>query len=371
MTQQRAARALRSLAVNNPSSSTIIVNAGAISPLVTLLATGATGAREEAKVALHTLALNAPSNQLAIATGLVALLCTGAAEAQEHVTRLLLTLAADATNRVAIAKAGAIGRLVMQLKQGKEAGGSLACQTSLKSQELAAAVLAQLSADSEANVGAIAACASTKALIALLGSASESAQAHAAAVLADLTRGSREMQGDQGRSDEIDARSREMQEDVAREGGIELLVGLLSGEHACTEAANAIWSIAAGDEDMKHMVARTGAIPPLVALLGRPGVVRLRAAGALGTLACGLAVHQNAIAAAGGLAPLVSLLGDGGKLSASPAESEAHAARALASLADGHVSNAIAIAEAGGIVPLVQVADSDCHRLPPIATHCH
>jgi hypothetical protein len=35
-----------------------------------------------------------------------------------------------------------------------------------------------------------------------------------------VTRGSREMQGDQGRSDEIEARSREMQEDVAREGGI-------------------------------------------------------------------------------------------------------------------------------------------------------
>ena len=357
MTQQRAAHALRSLAVNNPSSSTIIVNAGAISPLITLLASGATGAREEAKVALHTLALNAPSNQLAIATGLVALLSTGSAEAQEHVTRLLLTLAADATNRVAIAKAGAISRLVMQLKLGKDLG----VHTSLKSQELAAAVLAQLSADSEANVGAIAACASTKALIALLGSASEPAQAHAAAVLADLTRGSRETQGDQGRSKEIEARSREMQEDVAREGGIELLVGLLSGEHACTEAANAIWSLAAGDADMKHTVARTGAIPPLVVLLGRPGVVRLRAAGALGTLACGLAVHQSAIAAAGGLAPLVSLLGDGGKLSASPAESEAHAARSLASLADGHVSNAIAIAEAGGIVPLVQVADADCH----------
>ena len=173
MTQQRAAHALRSLAVNNPSSSTIIVNAGAISPLITLLASGATGAREEAKVALHTLALNAPSNQLAIATGLVALLSTGSAEAQEHVTRLLLTLAADATNRVAIAKAGAISRLVMQLKLGKDLG----VHTSLKSQELAAAVLAQLSADSEANVGAIAACASTKALIALLGSASEPAQA--------------------------------------------------------------------------------------------------------------------------------------------------------------------------------------------------
>ena len=114
----RAANALWELASNNADSPTVIVNAGAISPLVTLLSSGASEAKDAAKAALQMLALNNPSNQLAIATGLVALLGQGSAEAQEHVTDLLLTLASDATNRVAISKAGAIPRLISQPAAG-------------------------------------------------------------------------------------------------------------------------------------------------------------------------------------------------------------------------------------------------------------
>ena len=102
LAQQRAANALWELAANNEASPTVIVNAGAISPLVMLLSSGATEAKDAAKAALQMLALNNPSNQLAIATGLVALLGGGSSESQEHVTHLLLTLASDATNRVAI-----------------------------------------------------------------------------------------------------------------------------------------------------------------------------------------------------------------------------------------------------------------------------
>ena len=55
---------------------------GAISPLVNLLAMGATLVKEEAANTLSTLAFNSPSTQLAIATGIVAIVGTGPADAQ-------------------------------------------------------------------------------------------------------------------------------------------------------------------------------------------------------------------------------------------------------------------------------------------------
>ena len=215
-TQQRAAQALCALAAHNPGSPVIIVNAGAISPLVNLLAMGAAAVKEEAANTLSTLAFNSPSTQLAIATGIVAIVGTGSADAQEHVTHLLLKLATDPANRVAIAKAGAIQRLVVQLRGGG--------QTSMRAQELTAAALASLSGDSDENVKLIASaggikplvtlrwpwtcgpCTSRplictkymhlhmhtrltggiKPLVALLGSHSSEAQARSAAVLSDM-----------------------------------------------------------------------------------------------------------------------------------------------------------------------------------------
>jgi hypothetical protein len=80
------------------------------------LSSGDPEARKEASGALSTLAMNSQQNQLAIAIGLVALLGSGDDEASEHVTELLLQLCVDANNRSAIAKAGAIQKLVLQLK---------------------------------------------------------------------------------------------------------------------------------------------------------------------------------------------------------------------------------------------------------------
>ena len=270
LAQQRAANALWELAANNEASPTVIVNAGAISPLVMLLSSGVTEAKDAAKAALQMLALNNPSNQLAIATGLVALLGGGSSESQEHVTHLLLTLASDSTNRVAISKAGAIPRLIAQLSP--QSGGA----TSTKAQELASCVLAKLSGDSLENVGAIAAAGGIAPLIRLLRSPSAQAQAYAACVLADLTR-----------------HSADNQADVAREGGIEPLVRLLSSEKgmvsvdAKAEAAGALWSMASGNEETKAAVADAGAINPLVAMMQETGQARLKAAGAIGALAEG------------------------------------------------------------------------------------
>ena len=108
--------------------------------------------------------------------------------------------------------------------------------------ELDAAVLAQLSNDSDENVTEISV--GLRSLIQLLGSPSTQAQAHAAAVLADLTRNSADNRAD-----------------VAREGGIEPLVRLLTdGEvlpqcDARAEAAGALWSLAEGSHETKAAIA--------------------------------------------------------------------------------------------------------------------
>ena len=106
---------------------------------------------------------------------------TSSAEAQEHVTLLLLTLARDADNCIAIAKAGAIPRLVVQLKGGG--------RTSVKAQELAAAVLSHLT-KTEESIKAIATSNGIRPLVQMLTTGTVAAQAHAAAVLSDMGRAS-------------------------------------------------------------------------------------------------------------------------------------------------------------------------------------
>ena len=97
-TQQRAARVLRNLAARNPGSPVVVVNAGAISPLVSCLSEGVPAVKEEAAGALSALSFNSPSTQLAIATGLVVLVGAGSPESMEHVTQLLIVLAHDPIN---------------------------------------------------------------------------------------------------------------------------------------------------------------------------------------------------------------------------------------------------------------------------------
>jgi hypothetical protein len=72
---QRAAHDLQALAKDHPGAPVVIVNAGAIMPLVTVLSNGKTDeGRTAAAKTLHVLANSGPANQLAIAIGLVALL---------------------------------------------------------------------------------------------------------------------------------------------------------------------------------------------------------------------------------------------------------------------------------------------------------
>jgi len=124
-TQRRSAHVLWDLAGTSKGAPVRIVNAGAISPLVSLLGqekNTSEVAREAAVGALSVLAENDPSNQLAIATGLVALLGLEPDEAKEHLDSLLKTFAEATDLRAAIttaglAPAGEGGKVKLQKRQ--------------------------------------------------------------------------------------------------------------------------------------------------------------------------------------------------------------------------------------------------------------
>ena len=329
--QQRSAQVLRDLAAAEKDSPVVIVNAGAISPLVTLLTSGAPEVKEEASSALSTLSFNSPSTQLAIASGLVVLVGSGSAEAQEHVTQLLLRLAHDTDNCVAIAKAGAIARLVVQLRGGG--------RTSVKGQELAAAVLSHLSTLDDCIKG-IAAANGIRPLVMMLTTGTPPAQAYAATVLANMARA-----------------SRDNQKKITSEGGITPLVTLLSKENrikAKAEAASALLCLSQGQPVTQKAVADAGAIKPLVALLNEEDDhARKKAAGAIASLAESSPENQDAVEKNKGLGKLVGLL----KPTMND-EVSAEAAAALAVLARDHSKNQDKVAAANGIEPLVALLAS-------------
>lgn len=333
--QRRAAHALWQLASKNQGAPVRVVNAGAISPLVMLLGTGSIEAKEEAAEALRSLAHNNPSNQLAIATGLVALLGTGTAEGQEQVTKMLIKFAEDPHNRTAISEAGAVQRLIGQLRGGGE--------TSIKAQELAAAVLVHLCEDSQENLDALVEHEGIEPLVLLLQGENEEAQARAAAAICRIT------------LNQTDIQTR-----VAAQGAIDPLVALLShgkSVDARSEAASALWSLSTANTVTQQAIADAGAIPPLVRLLhensddqSKREAAQRQAARALATLAKDNATIQDSIASNEGIPPLVSLLGE-------DHEDEVHAmaAMALAELARNHEANQTAVAKAGGIEPFVRL----------------
>ena len=371
--QVRAARALWNLAADQPNSPVVILNAGALLPLVRMLATGAPEARREASGALSTLAMSSQQNALAIAIGLVTTLGSGEDSASEHVTQLLLSLCQEGTDhRRAIAEASAIQKLVLQLKS-----------KSIKAQELAAAALALLTSDAqrgEENVSECASAGGVRPLVALLDSPSVEAQAYAAAAIADLTRS-----------------SRDCQEAVTAANGIEPLIGLLTtgfNAECKAEAAGALCSLSTSGEAQQTAMASLGAIVPLVALLTHKDPrCQAKAAGAVSGMCTSHRVNQDTMTAAGGIVPLVALLtppslnemmtamDDPLSSSAAPATSStaagtspkasletmrtlresvmANAASALAELARAHYANQTAIAGVDALVPLISLVQGE------------
>ena len=384
--QCRTADVLSTLAAKNKNSPVIIVNAGAISPLVSLLRSGMLDVKLSVADALKNLSLNSPETQLAIATGVVGLLGAGSTETQEHVTRLLLLLVRDRENCIAVSKTTAIPRLTTQLQS-----------SSNEAQELSAAVLAQLAAASDGNVESIATSGATKPLVSLLGSVSAVAQAHIGAILSNLARISTNNQMEvvaeggieplvailateqlqtpaQATSqhtkakEELTAAKAEAagallylaleQPDtgkvIANADAIRLLVDLLHENvaHACIKAAGAITALAKTSRDNQDTVERNKGIHKLVQLLDPPtsNDVQAEVAGALAALCNGNKNNQDVVAQVGGIRPLVALLE-----SDCIEHAKEEAARALWALATKHYENQVAIANAGGIAPLTAV----------------
>ena len=92
--KRRCAHLLYELGTSNDGAPVRIVNAGAISPLVAILGTTFTEAKEAAIGALSCLAQNESSNQLAIAMGLVKLLDIEKPEVEDNVQRIMAKFAA-------------------------------------------------------------------------------------------------------------------------------------------------------------------------------------------------------------------------------------------------------------------------------------
>ena len=256
-------------------------------------------------------------------------------------TQLLLTLSSglesDLHNRLAIANAGPFKMLVTQLRS-----------ESARVKQLAVALMAKLSGDSEENVSEIAKFAGIKPLVALLASEDDETQCHAAVVLADITRVSQQYAAS-----------------VAHEGGIPLLVALLetsSTLDAKTEAAGALSSLSTGHA---REVGEAGAIVHLVGLLREDSLqAQLKAASAIVGVAAGGLANQDGVKAAGGIELLVKLLARQEPCNELAEKVHAQAALALAGLANGSPTNQTAVAACGGIELLVALLSESEREAP-------
>ena len=333
--QMRSARALCNLAADQPSSRVLILNAGALMPLVKLLSSSNGDARSEASAALSTLATNNVESQLAIASGLVALLSSGANTAKpaskeatpspadmaaaaaataaaedtaEHVTELLLRLCGDdVANAKAIAKAGGIPRLVTQLSSRR-----------LKLLDLTIAVLAVLMTDEAEGVENGVECANAggvKPLVALLTSTGQ--RAASTRVEADARSGYEAQSRVAATLCAMLQHSDASRKAVVSANGLTSIILLIERGHdhvAKAEAAGAVRGLALAGGAEQSALAEEGAIPVLVKLLASRNPRCLsNAAGALAALCAGHSSNQDAVTAAGAVQLLVSLLSDQAK----------------------------------------------------------
>ena len=323
-------KALRTAGQLGPSKAQQIAEAGAISPLVSLLSGGrGADAQEAAAFALWALAGDS-GNRLNITESggicpLVLLLGCDNPKAREHAEAALVRLSIEIANREIIIK-----QLVSMLSDsGSEAA-----------QEQAAAALANLARDSTDNRTSIVDAGGIVPLLALLESNSQKAKENAASALTQL------------------CATRANQDAIAEAGGIQLLVGVLASSSSnvketsavtlCSLAACAIWELSKNHRANQLAVAEAGAINPLVSMLGSPSAeMQSNAAGALSTLAQNNHENQTGIARTGAIAPLCTLVREGSS------ETKEQSASALWALAHENAPNKATIAKLGGVEPLV------------------
>ena len=136
---------------------------------------------------------------------------------------------------------------------------------------------------------------------------------------------------------------------IARTGALPLLIGLLGSGKAQESVATAIAKLTQGHEVNQAEVTRLGGIPKLIALLSALNVEsQAQAAAALAALASGdNRDEQDVIAKAGGIRPLLALV------ESRYSSAQRSSVNALAMLANNNLENQDAIAAMGGIMPLV------------------
>ena len=119
---------------------------------------------------------------------------------------------------------------------------------------------------------------------------------------------------------------------------------------------NALWSLAAQNEENQDAIRQAGGVPRLVAQLQNPGTsaVAGHAAGALWSLAANNPSNQHAVRESGGVTSLIDLAHACSSSTWSP-DAARHAAGALRNLAADNPENKESIRRLGGIPPLVKM----------------
>ena len=143
----------------------------------------------------------------------------------------------------------------------------------------------------------------------------------------------------------------EIQEEIAKDGGIPPLLALLSGMNvdAQVHAAEALSNLARGNGNTQTIIAKAGGIGPLLAMLSiKSSAAQAQAASALAQLTRQNVDNQSSISRQGGI-PSLSLL-----LQNNEASVQAMAALALTEVCRENMSNQTEAAEGGCIISLVE-----------------
>ena len=318
-----------------------MVKAGAIGPLVGLVAQGTDGGQIHAASTLASIAAGQRENQMQVVkagaiTPLVVLLRSGSEKAQMHAAHALASLSEDHDHQKPIIKAGAINPLVRLVRVGID-----------DAKVHASSAIANLADQNPEAQAAIFAGGATPLLLQMLHSGkSQTSAANALAKL--LSPAPNDVTPIYAASAPANV---EVQEAVWKEGGIAPLLALLNGVNIAAQvnAAAALANLARGNAEAQSLIARAGGIGPILALLpSRNSQAQAQGANALAQVARFHRENQDSIARMGGLPLLVSLL-----QSSSPLEVQAMAALALTEICRNNYDNQSSTAELGSISSLV------------------
>ncbi|KAJ7296244.1 hypothetical protein O6H91_10G051100 [Diphasiastrum complanatum] len=249
--QRNAAAELRLLAKYNMENRIVIAYAGAIKPLVALLASADPKTQENAVTALLNLSLNDNNKSEIAASGaiepLVTVLQVGSTEAKENAAATLFSLSVMDENKVLVGASDAIPPLVQLLINGTPRG-----------KKDAATALFNLSIFHE-NKARIVRAGAVKPLVELMTEPAAGMVDKAVAVLANL------------------ATIPEGRVSIGEEGGIPALVEVVEAgsQRGKENAAAALLHLCTSSNRHRAMVLQEGAIPPLH-VLSQSGTARAK-----------------------------------------------------------------------------------------------